>query len=122
MTDPEERLWRALIDNAADDSLNPGDEWNQEIAKWFFYTEEYELLHKWVYDVPGDGFRERLEILWDDCSDDPALARKYRLDLRKLGVNQERNVRLHYGPAPPASEKWLESNAMRDRDDNGRYK
>ena len=110
MTTPDQRLFRALIENAADESLNPADEWEQEMAKWFFYTDEYEMLHKWIYDAPGDGFRERMEHLWRDIEDNPEKAEAYRKDLRKAGVNQERNVRLHYGPAPPPSDEWRKHN------------
>ena len=121
MTTPDERLFRALIDNAADESLNHSDEWEQEMAKWFFYTDEYELLHRWIYDAPGDGFRERLELLWRDIEDNPERATEYRNDLRKLGVNQERNVRLHRdsGVLP---DSWYEQNALKERDEKGRYK
>lgn len=126
MTTPDERLFRALIDNAADESLNPSNEWEQEMAKWFFYTPEYELLHMWIYNTTGDGFREKLELLWEDIDSNPTNSTKYRLELRKLGVNQERNVRLHYGPAPPPSDEWrkhnAEMNSLRVKDERGRYK
>jgi len=122
MATPDERLFRALIDNAADESLNPSDEWEQEMAKWFFYTPEYELLHMWIYNTTGDGFREELELLWEDIESNPTNSTKYRLELRKLGVNQERNVRLHRDKGVELPDSWYERNALKQRDDKGRYK
>jgi hypothetical protein len=127
VTEAEERLFRALIENAADESLNPADEWEQEMAKWFFYTDEYDFIHEWLYDCPGDGYREKMEHLWETCKGDPEMARKLRMELRKIGVNQERNARLHYGPAPPPTDEWrlhnAQMNALREKDkDTGRYK
>jgi len=122
VTEAEERIFRALIENAADESLNPADEWEQEMAKWFFYSEPFEFLHKWIYDCPGDGYRERLEVLWEECETDPSLARKYRLELRKTGLNQERNARLHYDKPHPMPDSWYENNALCERDEKGRYK
>jgi hypothetical protein len=122
MTEAEERLFRALIENAADESLNPADEWEQEMAKWFFYTDEYDFIHEWLYDCPGDGYREKMEHLWETCKGDPELARNLRMELRKTGVNRERNARLHYDKSPPLPDSWYESNASKERDDTGRYK
>jgi hypothetical protein len=122
MTDAEERLFRALIENAADESLNPTDEWEQEMARWFFYGDEYEFLHQWLYDCPGNGYREKLEYLWMVCENDPEMSRKYRLELRKTGVNSERNARLHYDKSKPLPNSWHESNARKERDEKGRYK
>ena len=92
------------------------------MAKWFFYTSEYELLHMWIYNTTGDGFREKLELLWEDIDNNPTNSTKYRLELRKLGVNQERNVRLHRDSGVELPDSWYERNALKQRDDKGRYK
>ena len=122
MTTPDERLFRALIDNAADESLNPADEWEQEMAKWFFYTDEYEMLHKWVYDATGERFRGELELLWEDIEANPDNAITYRSQLRKLGVNRERCSRFHADRHVELPASWHESNALKERDEKGRYK
>ena len=122
MKTSDESLFRALIDNAADESLNPDDEWEQEMAKWFFYTDEYDMLHRWIYDVSGDGFRERLEVLWEDITINPENVTIYRRELRKLGVNRERCSRFHADRHVELPASWHESNALKERDEKGRYK
>ena len=118
---PEDRLFAGIIDNAVDASLNPKDEYEQEMAKWFFYTDTYETLYFLLYDVSGDGFLSKMESLWEDIEKYPRLAPEYRHLLRKSGVNMGRNRRLHTGKSSELSDEWRENNAKQTRDEMGRY-
>ena len=71
-------LWRAVINNAVDCSLDMRDPGLQQEEIDWFYTDHYDLLYKLCYGVSGDSLRERLEPLWEDIERHPLNAAKYR--------------------------------------------
>ena len=71
-------LWRAVIDNAIDHSLNMADPGKQQEDIDWFYSDHYETMYKICYGVSGDALRERLEPLWEDTELHPANSVAYR--------------------------------------------
>ena len=82
-------LFRAMIDNAIDCSLNMKDPGLQQEEIDWFYTDNYSIMHKLCWGNNGRSLREKLEVLWADIELHPEMATKYRRIFNPMGGDAE---------------------------------